>query len=142
MHAFPRIQPLSPHFVHLPSLSNRPRTRGNGEDMMRSECARARGESAHQRQFIRTYVLACIVPACVHACILACVSHHPCHSLALHPGCVSVLLSRVFSCGSPLTLCPYAAFHSTGVATASKDDSRCFSFRPHAVCVNAARMLS
>ena len=23
---------------------------------MRSECARARGESAHQRQFIRTYV--------------------------------------------------------------------------------------
>ena len=74
------------------------------------------------------YAHTCIVPACVHACILACVSHHPCHSLTLHPGCVSVLLSRGFSCGSPLTVCPFAAFHSKGVASANKDDSRCFSF--------------
>ena len=102
-------------------------------------CERRKRTSRH---CIRTYAHSCIIPACVQACILACVSHHPCHSLALHPACCSVLLSCGLSCGSPLTVCQYAAFHSAGVASASKDDSRCFLFRPHAVCVNAARMLS
>ena len=70
MHAFPRIQPLSPHLVRVPCLSNRPRTSvAFGRHMIRSECTRGRGESAHPRQFIRAYLHCNCMRACLHSCM-------------------------------------------------------------------------
>jgi len=73
---------------------------------------------------MHTRILTLYLQACIHAFQ---------HSVSLHPRktlshTLSLLFSRVdfdwTSCGSPLNDCQYVAFHSSGVASASKDDSR------------------
>lgn len=45
----------------------------------------------------------------------------------------SFCLCWMFCCGSLLTVCQYATFHSMGVGSASKEVGRCVSLYPHTV---------
>jgi len=83
----------------------------------------AKGESTAMNMRVPAFYL--------HACIrtfLHALSHNPFYSLAHRPSCFYLLLSCGLSCGSSLTVCPYAAFHRSVVASASKGNSRCFFF--------------